>query len=57
MKRLTLFLSCLILGVGFAGCSDSTGPGSLSDRWILFTGQAALDPGNSTIYASNRLGS
>jgi Tol biopolymer transport system component len=51
MKRLALFLSCLFLGVGFASCSDSTGPGSLSDGWILFTGQAALEPGNPVIYA------
>ena len=51
MKRRSLFLLCFVLGVGFAGCSDSTGPGSLSDRWILFTGQAALEPGNPVIYA------
>lgn len=50
-KRRLLFLLWLILGVGFAGCSDSTGPGSLSDHWILFTGQSALEPGNPVIYA------
>jgi len=51
MKRRSLSLLCFIFGVGFTGCSDSTGPGSLSDRWILFTGQAALDPGSPVIYA------